>query len=172
MNIVNLLTDLANSSKLKRIDDQPAYTGWVANLSQQFGAKKLGFHLEIMDPKTFSAPYHYHTEEEEMFYVIEGEAIVRRENKFQKVGPGDVIFYEVGPQSVHNMYNFTTRPFKFLAISINDPENDACFYPDSRKRTEGKDIVQDGTVVPYFKDEEAPNQYWPDWALRGETSAP
>lgn len=164
MNILNLLTE----AELTRIDDQPSYTGWVQSLSKKFSARKLGFHLEVMDPKTFSAPYHYHTQEEEMFYVIEGEAMVRRDDKFRKVGPGDVIFYEVGPQSVHNMYNFTDQPFKFLAVSINDPDNDVCFYPDSQKRTEGKDVIQNGQVVPYFKDEENPAKYWPEWALRGE----
>lgn len=164
MNVINLLKAL----EYKRVDEQPAYKGWVANLSKKYDAKKLGFHLEVMDPKTFSAPYHYHTEEEELFYVIEGEAIVRREDKFRKVGPGDFIFYEVGPKSVHQMYNHTNGPFKFLAVSINDPDKDICYYPDSRKHLSPEGVMQDGKVVDYYKDEENPAQYWPEWALLGE----
>lgn len=153
---------------LKRTESQPNYFGAVAELAKILGAKKLGFHLEIMDPKQFSAPYHYHTSEEEMFLVLDGEAMVRRDGVFRKVGPGDLIFYEVGPQSVHNMYNHTDRDFKFLAISINDPEGDRCFYPDSRKQTSPQGILQDGKIVPYFTDEENPAKYWPEWALRGQ----
>lgn len=163
MNIINLL----KANNLKRFDEQKNYTGYVLTLAKMFGAKKLGFRLEIMDPKTFSAPYHYHEQEEELFIILEGEAIVRRNNEFRKVGPGDVIFYEVGPQSAHNMYNHTDKPLRLIGIS-NATDNDICHYPDSGKRTSEKGILQNDVVVNYFKDEEDPSKYWPEHALRGE----
>jgi uncharacterized cupin superfamily protein len=163
MDIINLL----KNDSLRRTEGQKNYHGAVLELAQQLGSKKLGFHLEIIDPKNFSCPYHWHTEEEEMFLVLEGEAIVRCNGNFRKVGPGDLIFYETGPQTVHNMYNHTDKPFRFLAIS-NVSENDACFYPDSKKQTSPNGILQNGEIVKYFKDEEDPAKYWPAHALRGE----
>ena len=151
--------------------DKTNYSGSLLKLARDFGSTRLGFHLEVMDPKTFSAPFHYHTDEEEFFYVIEGEAIIRHEGGFKRVGPGDLIFYGLGPSDVHQMYNFTDKPFRFLAVS-NKSESDDCFYPDSRKRTSPEGILQDGHIVDYFKDEEDPRIYWPEWALRGLTSAP
>ncbi len=162
MDIVNLL-----QIELKRVDEPPNYRGAVLKLAEQLGAKKLGFHLEVMDPKNFSAPYHYHEQEEEMFLVLEGEAIVRQNNNFRKVGPGDLIFYEVGPHSAHNMYNHTDKPFKFLAIS-NKTDKDICHYPDSKKMSGDWAFLQNGVEVDYFKDEEDPAKYWQAHALRGD----
>lgn len=163
MNIINL----AKATDLERYDEKPNYNGSVLRIAKQFGAKNLGFHLEVMDPKTFSAPYHYHTGEEEMFLVLEGEAIVRCQNQYRKVGPGDLIFYKTGPETPHNMYNHTDKPFKFLAIS-NAGVPDECYYPDSHKHTSPEGIMQNGVKVDYFKDEEDPARYWPDHALKGE----
>lgn len=78
-----------------------------------------------------------------------------------------MIFYNVGPESVHNMYNHTDKVFKYLAIS-NNSDTDACEYPDSKKINKSGVITQNGQVVNYFKDEENPAQYWPEHALRGE----
>jgi uncharacterized cupin superfamily protein len=163
MNIKNIL-----KSEDFRIElSQPNYCGAVLELSKVFGAKNLGFHVEILDPKNFSCPYHFHTEEEELFFVLEGEAIVRINNEFRKVVPGDLIFYGVGSDTVHNMYNHTDLPFKFLGLS-NKSESDKCYYPDSKKENEGKGCIQNGVKVNYFKDEEDPAKYWPAHALRGE----
>lgn len=163
MNILNLFKE-----ELQKVDTPKNYAGSVARLSKKFGAKKLGFHIEIIDPQNFSAPYHWHSQEEEFFLVLEGEAIVRRNGEFRKVGPGDIIFYELGPETAHNMYNHTNKPFKMLAVSNNDPDNDICQYPDSKKISSENGFMQNGVVVDYFKDEEDPAKYWPDFALRGE----
>lgn len=162
MNIVNIL-----KADLERVNEPENYRGAVLRLGQQFGAKALGFHVEVIDPKNFSCPYHYHTQEEELFLVLEGEAIVRRNNEFRKVGPGDLIFYEVGAQTAHNMYNHTDKPFKILALS-NNGENDICHYPDSKKVSSEQGYLLNGVPVPYFTNEEDPSQYWPAHALKGE----
>lgn len=166
MNIQNLL----KATNLRKITEPANYCGEVLSLSKEFGAERLGFHLEVIDPHNFSAPYHYHSDEEELFLVLEGEAIVRRNNEFRKVGPGDLIFYQVGPDTAHNMYNHTDKPFKFLAIS-NDSKKDICHYPDSKKVSSESGYMQDGVAVDYFKDEENPARYWPAHALRGEVES-
>lgn len=164
MNIVNLFKNVEFDT---RYEKQKNYFCSVLSLGKKFGAQKLGFHYESIDPKNFSCPYHYHTGEEEMFLVLEGEAVVRRNGEFRKVGPGDLIFYELGEKTAHNMYNHTDKPFKFLAIS-NWGEEDTCFYPDSKKQTSPNGVLQNGQVVDYYKDEEDPAKYWPPHALRGE----
>ena len=43
-------------------------------MASGFGAKKLGFNIEIMDPKTFSCPYHYHTEKPFKYFVLSSKS--------------------------------------------------------------------------------------------------
>lgn len=159
MNIVNLY-EIEGENKFSF---GPRFTGEDCEISSRFGAENLGFHLEIMDPKTFSSPYHYHEKIEELCFVIEGEAIVRRQDKFQKVKPGDLIFYEKGPESVHQMYNHTEKPFKYLVLS-SKASDDVCFYPDSRKKLDytTRKVTQEGVEVEYWKDEMDPGIYWPE----------
>ena len=164
MKIMNVFSD----EKFRRIEKQPNYYGAVLPLAELFGAEKLGFHLEVIDPGNFSAPYHFHEQEEELFLVIEGEAIVRHNNAFSKVKAGDMFFYPVGPESAHNMYNHTEKQFRFLGLCNISAEYDVCHYPDSGKVSSEEGFKQAGNTVSYFKDEEDPAKYWPEHALRGD----
>jgi uncharacterized cupin superfamily protein len=164
MHIINLL----KAEKLRPCNKQPHYHGFVLDIADEIGAQKLGFHLEVISPKNFSCPYHYHEQEEELFLVLEGEAIVRCNDVFRKVGPGDLIFYHVGPENTHNMYNHTDKPFKFLALSNVSADYDVCHYPDSGKVSSEEGYMQNRVKVNYYKDEEDPAKYWPEHALRGE----
>jgi uncharacterized cupin superfamily protein len=137
-------------------------------VSKLFNTKNLGFHLEILHPQTFSCPYHYHEKEEELAIVIEGEAILRANGNFLKIVPGDLIYFSTGPESVHQIYNHTSKDFKFFALSTKIPD-ESCYYPDSNKILNRKDRIlsQNGVRVDYWKDEEDPRQYWPANALNG-----
>ncbi len=132
MHILNILKESVKPA------GRTNYKGGLLELADVFGAKNLGFHVETLDPKNFSCPYHYHEKEEELFLVLEGEAIIR-----------------------------TDKTFKILCIS-NNSDTDVCHYPDSKKRNESGKVTQNGVVVDYFKDEEDPAKYWPPHVLRGE----
>lgn len=162
------ITNLNSLEKFRIANKQKNYTGAVLSLAEEWKAEKLGFHAEIIDPKKFSCPYHYHTQEEELFYVLEGEAVVRCNNEYFKVGPGDLFFYKTGQEFAHNIYNHTDKAFKFLAISNNAPEADICHYPDSKKVSSPNGFLQNNVVVNYFKDEEDPARYWPEHILAGK----
>jgi uncharacterized cupin superfamily protein len=165
MKIKNLLED----SELVKTHFGAAYHGLEQEIGQRFGSKNIGFHLEVMNPKTFSCPYHFHTEEEELCLVLEGEAVVRCGGEFRKIKAGDLIYYGTGPESAHHMYNHTDKPFRFFILSTRAPE-EKCFYPDSNKQLDRKTrkITKNNIEVDYFLDEEDPSKYWPEHALRGE----
>lgn len=167
MHILNLFA----KEGFKEFSFGQKYTGQEKEISSLFGAKNIGFHLEVMDPRTFSCPYHYHEQEEELMVVIEGEAVVRRNGEFRKVKPGDLVFYETGPQSAHQIYNHTDKPFRYFVLSSKSID-ETCHYPDSQKKLERKgqtrSLTQNGVAADYFKDEEDPAIYWPEYALLGQ----
>jgi len=136
-------------------------------LSRTMGAKKLGFHLEVMPPGAFSYPYHFHHAQEELFLVMEGRAMLRYNGEFREVGPGDLVFCPRGPKAVHQFHNHTDEDFRFLALS-NDADVEVCEYPDSGKvlaTGAGKLFLAD-SAVGYLHGEEDPGAHWPEEHLR------
>lgn len=161
MKIVNLF----GSDGFEKEKHNESYSYSMKKIASVFGAKKLGFNIEVMDPKTFSCPYHYHTLEEELILVIEGEATVRCNGEFRRVKAGDLVFYGMGPDAAHNMYNHSDQPFKYFVLS-SQAADEVCYYPDSNKKYErfGRLVTQNGIKAEYFKDEEDPAKYWPkEW---------
>ena len=156
MNIINLFAKEGFVTGQTR----EKYKSTYKDISENFGAKNLGFHTKIMEPKTFSCPYHWHTGEEELVIVLEGEATVRNNGEFRIIKAGDLIYYGTGPESVHHMYNHTDQPFKYFVLS-NMIIEEKCFYPDSKKENDQGLVTQNGVKVEYFKDEEDPGIYWP-----------
>jgi uncharacterized cupin superfamily protein len=138
------------------------YKGGSAPLASKMGAKKLGFHAEILYPKKFSCPYHFHHSEEELFLVLEGSAILRQADRFREVSRGDLIHFSNSPDGAHQFYNHTEKPFRFLALSTMD-NFEVVEYPDSKKISvvKLKKTFQAESAVAYFTGEEDPRRFWP-----------
>jgi uncharacterized cupin superfamily protein len=161
--VANLLDENLNYESWRQGD---SYAGSSAPLAKEWGAERLGFHVERLSPGKFSCPYHSHRKEEELFIALNGSATIRQDGEFFRVHKGDVFFFKSGV--AHQMFNHTSEPFLFFALSNTDPD-EVCQYPDSRKILSVKDktISQDGQIVSdYWKDEEDPKRFWPDKILK------
>lgn len=156
-NIINL-----ESLEFKTEEANANYKHDSAPLATKMGAKKLGFHAEILPPKKFSCPYHFHHSEEELFLVLDGKAILRQNDQFREVNRGDLIFFTNSPEGAHQFYNHTDQPFRFLALSTMDAF-EVCEYPDSKKTyvNKLKKVFQFGHEVDYWHDESDPKKFWP-----------
>lgn len=164
-----------NVVNLKKLEFKPeqtreSYHYETAPLSGKMGAKKLGFHAEVLPSKQFSCPYHFHHSEEELFVVLEGKAMLRQADQYREVTQGDLIFFPNSLEGAHQFYNHTDLPFRFLALSTKD-EFEVCEYPDSKKIKvcKIKKVFQEGVDVDYWKDEANPGQFWPSKYLQNET---
>jgi len=138
-----------------------AYEGKSAEIASALKSTKIGFHIEILSPKKYSCPYHYHDSEEELFYVIEGEATLRQNNEYRKLSKGDLIWFGIGEEYAHQFYNHSDKDFRFIAISNLDID-DIAYYPDSGKVNIRKtcEIFKIDDKVPYITGEENPSDFW------------
>ncbi|HAZ13371.1 MAG TPA: auxin-binding protein [Bdellovibrionales bacterium] len=156
--------NIANINDLELKLDQKGefYKKESVPLASQMGAKKLGFHIVVLHPKTFSCPYHFHHSDEELFLILEGKAILRQAGQFREVKKGDLLFFTNSPEGAHQLYNHTDRPVKYLDLTTMD-DFEVCEYPDSQKVyvSRIKKLFQAGSKVDYFKDEENPKLFWP-----------
>ena len=150
-------------------EHRDGYGGRWAQISSKLGSYRLGFNVAILDPGNFGCPYHFHVDEEELFYVLDGHATLRQNDEFRHVGPGDLIFTPLGPKYAHQLYNHTDAPFRYLSIS-NLSQWDVCEYTDSGKvnvRGQAR-VFKIDSSVDYWVDEENPRAAWPDEVLRGK----
>ena len=66
---------------------------WWQLLSRQAGSLSIAVNRIRVEPNRWSTPAHYHTAEEEIFYVLEGSGLSWQNGTVYEVGPGDCIVH-------------------------------------------------------------------------------
>ena len=133
----------------------------ISNLDERVNPKNLKFNIRMLEPGKYSYPYHFHRHAEEMFVILEGEALLRTPDGIQVVKAGDIIFFEMGPTGAHQLKNNSTEICKYLDIRT-DLGMDICDYPDSGKVNilpEGE-LYDTKTAVDYFWGEKNIKDIW------------
>ena len=88
---------------------------------------------------------------------------MRTPDGFSKIKKGDLIFFEEGETSAHQLYNHSEDACVYLDI-LTTPEIDVCEYPDSGKINilPNIGVFEKSSRVQYFKGEEDVANKWPD----------
>ena len=119
-------------------------------LGNAAGLTKIGVNLTTLMPGRESAMRHWHTREDELVYVLEGEVVLVTNAGEQVLGPGMCAGFPAGVADGHQLVNRSDRPARYLEMSNRDPE-DSAEYPDvdmaSRKGDDGRPVFtrKDGT---------------------------
>lgn len=121
--------------------DPPRYRASMAEVGLLIGARKLGYRLAELQPGQWFCPLHWHAEEEELFYVLEGTPTIRMPHGNLSCRPGDFIALPTGEAGAHQVGNLSSRPVRLLLLGMNVP-NEVTFYPDS-----GKVMIYRGRVL-------------------------
>jgi uncharacterized cupin superfamily protein len=128
--------------------------------SKELGADKLFFDVTELQPGHLSCPYHYHSNHEEVFIIIEGEVTLRQNNKCKILKKGDLVFFTNSEEGAHQLFNHTNSSVKYLDLSTRIG-TDVCKYPDSNKINAGSgDIYKINTKVDYYNGEEKIPDFW------------
>src|SRR5262249_2303551 len=98
-------------------------------LGDAFGLTKIGVNLTPLPPGKESSMRHWHTEEDELVYVLEGEVTLRTDADEQVLTAGMVAGFRAGDKNGHHFINKSDRPARYLEISNRDPA-DGAEYPD------------------------------------------
>ena len=118
--------------KLHSHEDGP-FCGQYGVIGEAIGAKKLGYNLTVCPPGKKVCPFHNHHINEEMFFILEGEGILRFGEEEYPLRKNDVIACPPGKRNVaHQIINTGQTDLKYLAISTLE-RGDICEYPDSNK---------------------------------------
>ena len=84
-------------------------------------------------PGKSAYPYHYHHKNEETFYILSGEGLLRTPDGEKKVAAGDLLFFPTGPEGAHKLTNCSNTE-KLVYIDFDVVHDvDIAIYPDSEK---------------------------------------
>jgi uncharacterized cupin superfamily protein len=121
--------------------DQAPFSTWkhgssfeadISWLGQAMGSRKLGFNVAIVPPGKRVFPYHQHSAQEELFFILEGRGSIRLGARTLPIRQGDFISIPPGPGSAHQIINDSEAPLRYLAVSTMEvPE--VAEYPDIGK---------------------------------------
>ena len=98
-------------------------------LGDPLGLTKIGVNLTMLAPGKESSMRHFHTREDELVFVLEGEVVLRTDEGEQILTAGMCAGFPAGSTNGHQLVNRSDRTARYLEISNRDPE-DRAEYPD------------------------------------------
>jgi Uncharacterized conserved protein, contains double-stranded beta-helix domain len=108
-------------------------------------------------PGKSAYPYHYHTKNEEVFYIISGSGVLSSPAETKNITAGDLLFFPANEKGAHKLTNNSSTE-KLIYLDFDTCNDiDVTFYPDSKKMgVWGMGINQVFKIdesVDYYKDE-------------------
>ena len=86
-----------------------------------------------LPPLHSNFPYHYHLAQEETFYIISGNGVIKTPDGEKPVKAGDIIFCPGGEEGAHRLTNTSdSEALVYIDFDAVVPY-DVCIYPDSQK---------------------------------------
>lgn len=104
----------------------PDRTLWI---SEAGGLTQFGAFVEVLQPGSRSALKHWHSTEDEMVYVLEGEITVIEGNEETLLRAGDAATFRAGVPLGHCLENRSAAPTRCLVVGTRAPV-DRITYPD------------------------------------------
>ncbi len=93
---------------------------------------RLGMVMNRLPAGAVGCPFHWHTHEDEVFYVVSGRGVLRYGETVQEIGPGDCISCPAGTKTAHQIANPNSEDLVYLAAGNYEP-HEVCGYPDTGK---------------------------------------
>lgn len=153
---------IINLDELEFVSDGREMPGKTATVGNKIGAKKLGYNISVCPPGKSVCPFHNHRINEEMFFILEGEGILRFGDQEFPLRKFDFVACPPGGREVaHQMINTGKTDLKYLALSTKFRE-EICEYPDSDKvgvfigdygAMEYRKLFAASTDIPYMTGE-------------------
>jgi len=121
-------------------------------LGNAVGLDQFGVNLSRLKPGAASSQRHWHQNEDELVYMLEGELVLCEDGGETVLKPGDAAGWKAGVQNGHCLINRTDRDAIYLEIGSRAARETAN-YPDIDMRAERDDkgmryVRRDGTPYP------------------------
>ena len=123
-------------------------------LGDHFGLDRIGVHLETLSPGSRSALHHWHTESDELVYLLEGELVAVTDEGESVLKPGMCIGFKGGRNVAHHLSNRSGQQARYLAIGSRDAKDKVQYPNDDLQWLQDEagswyPAKKDGTRIPF-----------------------
>jgi uncharacterized cupin superfamily protein len=98
-------------------------------LGNAAGLDQFGVNLTTLKPGAASALRHWHQNEDELVYVLEGEVVLIEDEGETALRPGDAAGFKANAPNGHHLVNQSQRDAVYLEIGTR-AKNERAEYPD------------------------------------------
>ena len=106
-------------------------TGLGGDKCASLGGHPFDLEMQRLPPLHSGCPYHLHSAQWELYYILSGAATARIGADTQTLRPGDVLLHP--PGEAHQMTNASATDDLLLYVVADNPPVDYWQYPDSGK---------------------------------------
>lgn len=96
-------------------------------LGDAFGLTSIGVNLTTLPPGKESSMRHWHTREDELVYVVEGQVVLITDEGETVLTQGMCAGFPAGRPLGHQLVNRSDAPARYLEISNRDPADTAAY---------------------------------------------
>ena len=114
-------------------------------LGRAAGLTQFGVNLCTLKPGAASSQRHWHENEDEFVYVLQGEVVLREDGGETVLKPGDAAGWKAGVPNGHCLINRSERDAVFIEVGTR-ASNERAHYSDIDMKVE-----RDGKSMRYTK---------------------
>jgi len=94
-------------------------------LARAAGLTQFGVNICTLKPGAASSQRHWHENEDELVYVLQGEVVLREDEGETVLKPGDAAAWKAGVPNGHTLVNRSSRDAVFIEVGTRAPSERA-----------------------------------------------
>ena len=91
------------------------------------GMKNFGFNITTLEPGAWSSHQHWHTRQDEMIYLLEGELTLVTDRGREIIKPGTAVGFPANTGEGHNLINNGTTTAVYIEVGDRLPGDEALY---------------------------------------------
>ena len=99
-------------------------------LARTLGVTQFGVNHLTLEPGSYSSLRHWHEQEDEFVFVLDGELVLIDDNGEHTLTAGMYAAFPAGEDNAHHLCNRSASPARFLAIGTRHRGAEIIHYPD------------------------------------------
>ena len=121
---VNIDTVIGHELVIERTGEK---LSTAKSLSDMFDLTEVLVHQEVLLPGRRASSFHFHSEKEEMFYVLAGRPSLLVGDRITDLEPGDFIGFTPSKKTPHMLFNRSAEPATVLTIGTHSSTDEITY---------------------------------------------